>query len=46
MYIFYIEMEGTTKLTSYMCYDEPSFTAVRKTIHSVVISGSVAVFIV
>lgn len=40
-------MEGTTKLTSYMCH-EPSFTtAVRKTIYSaVVISGSVAVFIV
>ncbi len=38
-------MEGTTKLTSYMCH-EPSSTAVRKTIYSVVISGSVAVFIV
>ncbi len=39
-------MEGTTNLTSHMCH-EPSFAAVRKTIYSaVVISGSVAVFIV
>ncbi len=45
IYILYI-MKGTTNLTSYMCH-EPSFTAVRKTIHSVVvISCSVAVFIV